>query len=277
MGRKGFMTADSEMAGAIVNPVKECVAAGEVALGINVRTFRSGEIARIARATGHIFLYIDAQHALYDLPTIGHLTQAALACGVAPFVRVRSVDDPNISVMLDNGVLGIVAPNVETAAEAQRVVDAVKFSPLGKRSFGGASPHYDYVPVSGEEFVRAANAGIMVFCMIESTVGVDNLKEIASVPGLDGLYLGMNDALLSMGKIGKFDDPEIFAALDSIIEVAHEYDLVVGCGGNEDVTYQANLIRRGVQFLTTQSDFSAAFDGLNSKRRALVSALDAAR
>ena len=68
--------------------------AGGVSLGMIVRLARSGEIARIAKTTGHDFIFIDGQHALFSVETIGHIAQTALAIGVAPLVRVRSCDDP---------------------------------------------------------------------------------------------------------------------------------------------------------------------------------------
>ena len=114
--------------------------AGELALGLIVRLARSGDIARIARATGHDFLFIDVQHAIFALETIGHIAQAALGCGVAPLVRVRSVRDPDIPVLLDCGVTGIVFPDINTADDARLAVRTCKLrrsaavpSPLGIR------------------------------------------------------------------------------------------------------------------------------------------------
>ena len=89
---------------------------------MNVRIVRSGDIARIAKTTGHDFIFIDMQHSLYSVETIGHIAQVALAIGVTPMVRVRSVDDPDTSVLLDNGVTGIVFPDVNNADEARRLL-----------------------------------------------------------------------------------------------------------------------------------------------------------
>jgi 2-keto-3-deoxy-L-rhamnonate aldolase RhmA len=72
----------------LVNPAKQRMKAGGVALGLSVRLARSADIARIARATGHDFLFIDGQHSIFNLETIAHMAQAALAIGVAPVVRV---------------------------------------------------------------------------------------------------------------------------------------------------------------------------------------------
>jgi len=68
----------------LVNPVKARMQAGEVALGMPVRLARSGDIARIAKTTGHDFIFIDCQHSLFNLETIGHIASTALGCGIAP-------------------------------------------------------------------------------------------------------------------------------------------------------------------------------------------------
>ena len=103
----------------LVNPVKARMRAGEVALGMIARLSRSGDVVRIAKSTGHDFIFIDAQHSLFSLETIGHMAQVGLNCGTAVLVRARSCDDPDISLMLDNGVAGIVFPDVNTAAQAR--------------------------------------------------------------------------------------------------------------------------------------------------------------
>ena len=128
----------------LVNPVKARMQAGEVALGMPVRLARSGDIARIAKTTGHDFIFIDCQHSLFNLETIGHIASTAFGCGIAALVRVRGIDDPDVSLLLDNGVMGIVYPDVNTAAQARKAVDICKFAPLGKRSVTAGYPHFDY-------------------------------------------------------------------------------------------------------------------------------------
>src|SRR5688572_27238671 len=86
----------------------------KVALGMLVRLARSGDIARLAMTTGHDFVLIDCQHSLFNPETIGHIAQTALGIGISPLVRVRSCDDPATQVLLDNGVTGIVFPDVNT-------------------------------------------------------------------------------------------------------------------------------------------------------------------
>jgi staphyloferrin B biosynthesis citrate synthase len=258
----------------LTNPVKETITRGGMSFGLNVRLSHSSEIARIAKATGHEFLYIDAQHALFNPESIGHITQTALACGVAPMVRTRGADDPNLSLFLDAGILGLVIPNIETAEQARRVVDATRFAPVGKRSIGGMSAHFNYESVSPAELVSAFDSNTLVICMIESVEGLANLDEIGAVEGVDGLYLGMNDMLISMGKAGQFDDPEIGEALDRIIAVAHANGKFTGCGGVDDVPHQVQILRKGVQFMTTQSDLGLVLNGAGQAMKDIRDALD---
>lgn len=236
------------------NPVKQRMQTGDVALGLNVRLARSGDIARIARSTGHDFIFIDTQHSIFSLETIGHIAQTALGCGIAPLVRVRSCDDPDTALLLDAGVTGIVFPDVNTAADARRAVDACRFPPIGKRSVCGGWPIFDYRPIPLAEAVSLLNESTLVVCMIETKEGLENIDEIAAVDGVDVIHVGCGDLLVAMGKAGKYDDPEIIAAVDRAISAAAANGKFAGCGGNRDVERQVQFIRKGVRFVTTQTD-----------------------
>jgi staphyloferrin B biosynthesis citrate synthase len=238
----------------LTNPVLARMRAGDAALGMVLRLGRSGDIVRIAKATGHDFIFIDAQHSLFSVETIGHMAQIALGCGIAPFVRVRSCDDPNTSLLLDNGVTGIVFPDVGSASDARRAVAAAKFPPVGTRSVCGGYPHFDYRSVPLTESIPALNASTVVACMIETREGLENIEAIAAVDGVDVIHIGANDLLNSLGKPGKFDDPVLVQALDRAIAAANAHGKFAGCGGNRDVERQLAVIRKGVRFVTTQTD-----------------------
>ena len=257
----------------LVNPVKKRLEAGEPALGLSVRLSRSGEIARIAKATGHDFLFIDVQHAIFNLESIAHICDVAVAIGIAPLVRVRGIGDPDVSMLLDNGATGIVFPDINTAAQARRAVELCKFPPIGRRSVGANFPQFDLRAVPLTEAVPQLNASTLVVCMIETVEGVNNVEEIAKVAGLDVIHVGSNDLLVNMGKPGKFDDPELVAAQDRVIAAAKANGKYAGMGGNRDVGKQAEAIRRGAQFITTQSDIgflsAAAQQWTNGIRAAL--------
>jgi staphyloferrin B biosynthesis citrate synthase len=240
----------------LTNTVKQKLKAGGVALGMNVRLGRSPDIARIAKATGHDFLFIDTQHSIFDLETIASIAHTAMAIGIEPLVRVRGIDDPDVSLLLDSAVTGIVYPDIATAAQARKAVEVCKFPPIGKRSVGGGYPHFDYRAVPLSESVPQLNDACLLVCMIETVEGLENCEAIAAVEGVDVLHVGSNDLLVNMGKAGKFDDPAIVAAQDRVIAAAKAHGKFAGCGGNRDIERQAQAIRRGAQFLTTQTDIA---------------------
>lgn len=238
----------------LVNPVKQRMRAGEVALGMIVRLARSGDIVRVAKSSGHDFVFIDAQHSLFSLETIGHLAQVGLGCGTAVLVRARSCDDPDVSLMLDNGVTGIIFPDVNTAAQARRAVDACKFAPIGKRSVAGGYPNFDCAAVPLSHATRALNEATLVVCMIETQEGLRNVGEIAAVDGVDVVHVGCNDLLAAMGKPGAFGDPQIVAAVERVIAAAGQHRKFPGLGGERDLARQLAFIQKGVRFVTTQTD-----------------------
>jgi 2-keto-3-deoxy-L-rhamnonate aldolase RhmA len=266
-----WRTAESTYRGeSMRNVVRERIAAGQPAVGIVVRLSRSGDIARIAAATGHDFLYLDTQHSPLTTETVSHIALAALDCGVAPFVRVRGSSDPDIGRLLDCGALGIVVPNVETVEEARAVVAATKFPPTGRRSFSGAWPHYEDGSLSPLELMAAFNESVMTLCMIETVTGLENAERIASVDGLDGLYLGAADMTASAHASGKFADGfAIEPVLTKLVAIAEGHGLIMGCGGLQDANARAAAVRAGVRFLTHQTDLALVMAGAAAEVRAI--------
>jgi staphyloferrin B biosynthesis citrate synthase len=245
----------------ITNPVRRRLQANELALGLIARVSRTGDFARIARASGHDFLFIDTQHGVFSIETIGHMAQAALGCGVAPFVRARSVHDPDIPLLLDNGVTGVVFPDVNTADDAKLAVRACKFAPIGRRSVTTGYPFFDYRPVASADAIRLLNSNTIVVCMIESLQGLANVEAIAAVDGVDVVQVALTDLLAGMGKPGAYGDPEAMAAVAHVTRVALAHDKYAGVGGDNEPARQQIFIRDGVRFISTQSDASLLLAG----------------
>ena len=82
---------------------------------------------------------------------------------------------------------------LETKEQARMLVRYGKYAPEGKRGISTMRPHSNYNPGSLQEYTSAANGRIMLFAQIETKKGVDNIGDIVSVPGLDGIFIGPND------------------------------------------------------------------------------------
>jgi 2-keto-3-deoxy-L-rhamnonate aldolase RhmA len=171
-------------------------------------------------------------------------------------VRVRSCDDPQTQVILDIGATGIVFPDVSTAAEAKRAVNRARFPPVGKRSAAGAYPIFEYRAISMPDTISALTENTLVVCMIETPEGLENVDAIAAVEGVDVIHVGANDLLTAMGKPGAYGSPEHVAALDRVFAAAKKHGKIAGVGGDRNVQRQMDSIRKGAQFLTTNSDIA---------------------
>jgi 2-dehydro-3-deoxyglucarate aldolase/4-hydroxy-2-oxoheptanedioate aldolase len=145
---------------------------------------------------------------------------------MAPFVRIPQPLYHFIARTMDAGALGVMVPNVESAAAAKQIVDAVKYAPLGARGVGLGGALSDYIQPNPAEFFKESNANTTVICQIESVAGVENAAEIAAVEGVDVLWVGHFDLTQSMGIPGEFDDPRFPEALKLVGEAADKHGKV---------------------------------------------------
>ena len=229
---------------------------GLPAFGISVRGIRSSDIAHVARASGHHFLFVDTQHSIFNKESLYQIAQLSASIGVAPMVRVRSVRDEDSSLLLDNGFQGIIFPDVNTVEEAQHAVSICKFPPTGRRSVAGGYPMFNFSSKPLSDVTNHLNHETLVAVMIETEEGLENIEQIAAVPGIDVIHVGTNDLLTSMGLAGEFDHPQIKEAQLRVINACKKNQIYAGCGGNRDVQRQALFINKGVQFITTQTDIA---------------------
>jgi len=161
--------------------------------------------------TGFDWLCIDLEHTSTSVSEMANLVRVGDLAGVPMMVRLSGHDPIQIKRALDSGVSGIIAPTVNTADQARRIVDAAFYPPKGSRGVG-LSRAQDY-GAGFDEYRIGAAEDIVVIAQIEHVDGVANLGEILAVEGIDGYFIGPYDLSGSVGKPGQFDDPAVQAAL----------------------------------------------------------------
>jgi 4-hydroxy-2-oxoheptanedioate aldolase len=218
---------------------------GVPVLALGVRSSRTADIARVARSSGHHALWVDLEHSTMSIDTAAHICAAALDLGLAPFARVPEREYGLIGRLLDGGVLGIIAPRVETVEEAQEIVAACRFPPLGHRSAIAALPHLDFRKMPAEEFNRTLNHATVVKILLESPRGIDNAAAIAALEGVDLVGIGTNDLTAEMGLAGQFRHPDVRKAHESAILACRRAQKPLAIGGISDLAYMVELIRLG--------------------------------
>ena len=135
---------------------------------------------------------------------------------MTPLVRVPAIDAALIGRVLDGGALGIIAPQVESAADAARVVACCRHPPRGRRSYAGGQAALGYRDLPQAEAMAALDASVLTAVMIESRNALDAVEAIASVDGLDLLFIGAHDLAADLGLAGQWDHPALLRALARI-------------------------------------------------------------
>ena len=172
---------------------------------------------------------IDMQHGFAVTPDRAvACLQAISTTDATPVVRMSWNEPKDIQFVLDAGAYGVIVPLVDTKEQAQQAVGAAKYPPVGYRSHGPNRARL----YAGMDYTRHANDEIFVLAMIETKTGIDNIEEIATVPGLDGFYIGPADLAMSYGidpLLGPDNwnkDPVHMAACQKVLDVAQAHNLV---------------------------------------------------
>jgi len=196
-------------------------------------------------------LTVDQQHGMVDFQAAVGMLQAISTTGTMPMARVPWLEPGIIMKNLDAGAYGIICPMINSRAEAEAFVGACRYAPDGYRSFG---PVRGFL-YGGPDYPKHANDTVVTIAMIETQKAMDNLDEIMSTPGLDGVYIGPSDLALSLGGTPKPDqtDPKVVAAIDQILATAKKHGIVPGihCAAP---AYAAKMIEQGFQLVTMGND-----------------------
>ena len=201
----------------IWNPVMQKIKNGEPVIGGTIRATDPRTYCAMASA-GYDFTWIEMQH---EAMTWEQVSRMWLACPrpAVPGVRIPHESEENIQKPADSGALVIVVPTVDSAEEAQRIVDWTYFPPMGRRSNGGgqgfSGTMWGGVPGG---YRNTWNANVVLFLMIETLEGVQAARDIAKIPGVDGLFAASGD----LGNFSGFraGQPEYEMLITEVVEAA---------------------------------------------------------
>jgi 4-hydroxy-2-oxoheptanedioate aldolase len=210
--------------------------------------------AELMCTEGVDYICVDQQHGLVDYGDMVSMLRAIEGRGSAvPFTRVPVNQPWQIGRAFDAGMQGVVVPMVSNRAEAEAAVAACRYSPTGVRSFGPVRASM----VLNSRDIAVVGDSVMCFVMVETREGIEKIDEIASTPGLDGIYIGPADLALGLGLPPNLDkeEPEHVAAVERILKACQQYGVVPGiqCGSGKSAR---KFAERGFRFITFTKDSS---------------------
>ncbi|NJQ01170.1 HpcH/HpaI aldolase family protein [Streptomyces zingiberis] len=209
---------------------------------------------RVARL-GYDYVALDAQHGLLEyqglLSSLTAIdTRGSTAVGV---VRVIANDPAPIGQALDAGATAVIVPLIDTARDAAGAVAAVRYPPLGRRSYGPMRSGLRIGPNPADAHEQTA-----VLAMIETESGLAHVEEICATPGLDGVYVGPSDLRIALGGATSTDpavDAEFEAALVRVRETAAAAGIAAGIH-TADGASAARRLAEGFTFASVASDLT---------------------
>src|SRR3954466_16000037 len=193
------------------NHFKHAIAKGQLQIGLWC-SLCSTVAVEIVSHSGYDWLLLDTEHSPNDVPDILAQLQAAQSGTASCIVRPAWNDMVLIKRFLDVGGQTLLLPFVQNPEEAKRAVDATRYPPGGVRGITGSGRASRYGRV--KDYLKTASREICLLVQVETRSALDQIEAIASVDGIDGVFIGPNDLAASFGHIGDWGHPKVQAALE---------------------------------------------------------------
>ncbi len=235
------------------NHVRAKLKRGEPSVGTWL-TLPDTTAAQLMARVGFDWLTVELEHTPVTFETAANSFAIIAASGAIPLARVPWNTGENIKRVLDTGAYGIVVPMVNSRREAEAVVEAARYAPVGKRSIGGQMHACNFETDPGTYYAQA-NEEILVVVMAEHIEAIEAAEDILSVPGIDAVFIGPNDLHNSMGKPPCFDSEhkEYVDAVAHILKTARKNGIAAGIHVIDAAAAQRR-IAEGFQFIAVASE-----------------------
>jgi 4-hydroxy-2-oxoheptanedioate aldolase len=234
-----------------VNTFKQALRERRVQIGLWLG-LANAYCAEICAGAGFDWLLIDGEHAPNDLQTLLAQLQGVAPYPCHPIIRVPIGDATRIKQVLDLGVQTLLIPIVETAEHAAEMVRAVRYPPAGIRGVGSAlarASRWNRIA----DYLHSADEQMCVLVQVETRLGIENLRAICSVDGIDGVFIGPADLSASFGYRGQPGHPEMQKLIESSIETILETGKAAGIL-TADETLAKRYLESGCTFVAVGVD-----------------------
>lgn len=180
----------------------------------------SSTAAQCLALCGWDYVIVDNEHGPFDPDASLDFVRTLKANGTVPFARAQGTMRADILKLLDIGAMGIIIPCIKTAEEVEKIVEYGKYAPLGNRGVACATGSDFWTTECAEiglkNYFDLVNNETLLIPQCETAECLESIEEIASIKGVDGIFVGIFDLSAAMGIPGEFNRPEFIAALKRI-------------------------------------------------------------
>jgi 4-hydroxy-2-oxoheptanedioate aldolase len=251
----------------IRNEFKRALARRELQIGL-WSTLCSNIGAEIVAHSGFDWVLLDTEHSPNEPPDLVSQLQAMGRGTASPVVRAAWNDTVLIKRILDMGAQSILLPYVQTAEEAQRAVQSVRYPPRGIRGVSGGSRASQYGRIT--DYLSRADEEICLIVQIETKSALDQLEAIGSVEGIDGVFVGPADLSASLGHLGQLKHPDTQSALQDAARRLNQLGKAAGVLTTVEADAR-RYIEWGYNFVAVGIDTALLANGADALARAFKS------
>ncbi len=249
------------------NRFKAALARGELQIGL-WSSLCSNIVAEIIGDSGFDWILLDTEHSPNELPSLVIQMQAMAGGTATPIVRPAWNDPVLIKRILDAGAQSLLLPFVQNADEAANAVAATRYPPDGIRGItsSGRAARFGRVP----NYLKTASEEICVLVQVETGEALAGIEAIASVDGIDGVFIGPADLSASLGHIGNPGHPEVQDAIKSAVDRLTSVGKPAGILTPNE-TEARRYIEWGYKFVAVGSDLGIMAKGADALARTFKS------
>ena len=221
-------------------------------------------LLKVKDGVGLDYVIIDTEHSPRSRGELGDYLTMFSTIEVAPIVRIPIPDSHYVTMAMDAGAQGVLAPYCETVSQVKEVVAATKWRPLKGEAVDRLIDSGQHISDATRAYLEDRNKNSVCIIGIESVAAVNNLENILDVPGIDGIFVGPNDLSISLGIPDQYDRQEYQNTVKSIIDTAGAHGIAV-LVHHQTPELSTFWIGQGARFVLHGTDRRALAEGFRSE------------
>jgi 4-hydroxy-2-oxoheptanedioate aldolase len=243
-----------------VNKIKQKLNSGSTVFG-TWSILGSTEAMMVMNSAKLDFIIIDMEHPPTNFETAQNQVFSIYGSNCTPILRLGDSSDADILRALELGSQSIMISHVSTVDEAEQIVNAAKYFPLGERGLSPFTVHHGYSDKNLKDKLIEANDQLFIGVLVEGELGINNLEEIARVDGIDMIYIGIYDISQVLGIPGDLTHKKVKKLLRDCVSVSEKNNKVAGSVAR-DKDYLSMMIDIGFRFISYKNDSFVLREGL---------------
>jgi 4-hydroxy-2-oxoheptanedioate aldolase len=243
--------------------LKAVLQSGGRVFGTMISVARNPKWIPFMDGVGLDYVVIDTEHNSRSRGELGDFLGVFNSTGVVPIVRIPIPDSHYVTMAIDAGAQGVLAPYCETVEQVKSVVAAAKWRPLKGEAARRIIDGGEHISDDTKRYLEERNKNNVAIIGIESVAAVENLENILHVPGIDGIFVGPNDMSIQLGVPDMYDREEYRATVKRVIDTSEAHGIPV-LVHHQTPELSKYWISQGARFILHGTDRRALVEGFRS-------------